>query len=79
MATTAPEKVNLWRRITVIEPRVAELIADAEQLGGGDWDDYRWYKSVLSRFVGWSARDARLRDSECYELCIGRLVEALRL
>ena len=75
----APAPPLPWSAMIEIEPRLAEIIADAAQLGGGDWEDYRWYADVLSRFVGWDAADERLRDPLFYSESTRRLVEALRL
>lgn len=79
MNQTAPEPPLPWSEMTAIEPRLGEIIDDAAQLEGGDWDDYGWYSSVLARFVGWDAADERLRDPLCYTESTRRLVEALQL
>jgi len=64
------------------EPRVGELLEDARQLEDADWEDYSWYKSILSRFMGWGApadADPLLGSSEAYMVAIDALVEALGL
>jgi hypothetical protein len=68
-----------WQAMLEAEPRLRELIAEAELIGSSDWHDYEQFKRRLSKLVGWFADKPELRTCEAYSLGIDMIVEALKL
>lgn len=78
---TAPRRPT-WQEIVALEPRLPVLVDDARRIRRPTWNDYARLKNRLSSLVGWDARPGvapLLRTTAAYDVCIDRLIAALRL
>ncbi len=66
-----------YDQIVAIEPKVAEIVRMAREIGRPTWEDYSRLKGHLSWLVGWGAKDKRLASTQAYDAALSVMVEAL--
>lgn len=69
----------IWNDIVDIAPAVGDIIQSAAEVESPSWSDYVARKAALSNFVGYGAVDARLRNSEAFDIAIAHLLAVMEL